>query len=378
MPNTRTDPPTPARAIRNDLDQYLWSPERPNLVDAHVTLEPAQDPVKSPANAPGYSSTPRDEVASHLGLRAVGWEDGVFLLNHKPYFLRFALQQAYWPDSLLAASGEQLRREAELAKEKGLNGLRVHQKVEDPRFLYWADRLGLLLWEEMPSAYQFGPLPVERVIAEWTEAIQRDRSHPSIVAWVPLNESWSVPDPSRVPAQRHFIDSLYHLTKALAPSRPAVSNDGWEISAADIWGIHDYEQSSEVLRERYGHQSLREGKFTELWPNIKRVVLDGAEHKGQPMMLTEFGGMTFEPEQGAEWYGYDTVRTTEEFDTRLQAQIDAAVDSGLAGFCFTQFTDTEQETNGLLTEDREPKLPMERFRDILTTTRAQARARRED
>ncbi|MGO4427280.1 glycoside hydrolase family 2 protein, partial [Streptomyces sp. MCAF7] len=130
--------------------------------------------------------TPVDRATSYLGLRDIGWDDGVFLLNHKPYFLRFALQQGYWPASHLSASAEELRRDVELAKEIGLNGLRIHQKVEDPRFLYWADRLGLLLWEEMPSAYAFGTQTVERVVAEWTEAISRDLSHPSIVAWVPI------------------------------------------------------------------------------------------------------------------------------------------------------------------------------------------------
>ncbi|MGD6748467.1 sugar-binding domain-containing protein [Streptomyces sp. BH106] len=354
---TTFDVAVPALRNGQDLDGVLWSPERPHLVDATVEVTHASDGATV------------DRVSSYLGLRDIGWDDGLFLLNHKPYFLRLALQQGYWPGSHLAASGEELRREAELAKEIGLNGLRIHQKIEDPRFLYWADRIGLVLWGEMPSAYAFSTTTVERVVAEWTEAVSRDLSHPSIVAWIPLNESWSAPNPALVPEQRHFMDALYHLTKALDPSRPAVSNDGWEISAGDMWGVHDYTQSADVLRERYGHASLRRGELTERWPGVRRLTLDGVRHQGQPVVLSEFGGATFEPAEGAEWFGYDTVATEKDFAERLSSLVGAAVNSGLAGFCYTQFTDTEQEVNGLLTADREPKLPVPELRAILTRTR---------
>ncbi|MFJ6569188.1 sugar-binding domain-containing protein [Streptomyces sp. NPDC091292] len=355
---TSFDIALPALRHAQDLDELLWSPEQPHLVDAEVELSEAAD------------GAPVDRVTSYLGLRDIGWDDGVFLLNHKPYFLRFALQQGYWPASHLSAPADALRRDAELAKEIGLNGLRIHQKIEDPRFLYWADRLGLLLWEEMPAAYAFGTPTVERVVSEWTEVISRDLSHPSIVAWVPINESWSVPNPALVPAQRHFMDALYHLTKALDPSRPAVSNDGWEISAADIWGVHDYSQQADVLRERYGHASLRQGDIAEKWPAAKRLTLDGVRHQGQPIVLSEFGGATFAPAEGAEWFGYDIVATEQDFADRMTALVNAAVNSGLAGFCLTQFTDTEQETNGLFTADRHPKIPLPDLREILTRTRA--------
>ncbi|MFE7075124.1 sugar-binding domain-containing protein [Streptomyces sp. NPDC057620] len=347
----------PALRHAQDLDDLLWSPDHPHLVDATVVLSEPESGARV------------DHVTSYLGLRDIGWGDGVFLLNHKPCFLRFALQQGYWPASQLAASADELRRDVELAKEIGLNGLRIHQKIEDPRFLYWADRLGLMLWEEMPSAYAFGTTTVRRVVAEWTEALTRDLSHPSIVAWVPVNESWSVPNPALVPEQRHFMDGLYHLTKALDPSRPAVSNDGWEISAADIWGVHDYTQQAAVLRERYGHPGLRRGEITEPWPGAKRLLLDGADHRGQPVVLSEFGGATFEPAEGEEWFGYDTVATEQDFTERLASLVGAAVDSGLAGYCYTQFTDTEQEVNGLFTADRKPKIPVEELFAILTRRR---------
>lgn len=126
----------------------------------------------------------------------------------------------------------------ELVKAMGFNGVRKHQKIEDPRFLYWADRLGLFVWEEMPSGYRYTRVSIERVTREWRAAMDRDASHPCVIAWVPFNESWGVPDLPDSPAQRHYVQALYHLTKTLDPTRPVIGNDGWESVATDITGIH--------------------------------------------------------------------------------------------------------------------------------------------
>lgn len=168
----------------------LWQPDRPSLIDATVMVGD-------------------DVVASYLGLRTVGVEGGQFMLNGEPCYLRSVLSQGYWPESHLAApSAEALRREVELVKELGFNAARLHQKYEDPRLLFWADRLGLLLWGEAPAALSFNSTAVERTVAEWLAVVERDYSHPSIVAWVPLNETgasstsgttagcWSTPAPS--------------------------------------------------------------------------------------------------------------------------------------------------------------------------------------
>ncbi|MET7928914.1 hypothetical protein ABZT43_34085 [Streptomyces sp. NPDC005349] len=137
--------------------------------------------------------------------------------------------------------------------------------------------------------------------------------------------------------------------------------------------MHDYTQDARVLRERYGHPSLRQGEIVERWPGAKRLVLDVVRHQGEPVVLSEFGGATFEPAEGAEWFGYDTVSTKEDFAERLAGLVEAAVDSGFAGFCFTQFTDTEQEINGPFSADRQPKLPVRELHEILTRTRAPGR-----
>lgn len=174
------------------IEHVLWSPEHPHLLNATLSIR-ANDEVI-------------DEIQSYVGLRSVGAENGYVLLNGRPYYLRFALEQGYWPRSHLAApSSEALRREVELAKELGFNGVRLHQKVEDPRFLYWCDRLGLLVWGEMANAYAFTPTAMERLTREWIEVLERDYNHPCLIAWVPINESWGVPNLARNQAQRHYV-----------------------------------------------------------------------------------------------------------------------------------------------------------------------------
>ncbi len=180
-------------------DRLLWSPGNPNLIDAELTL--FEDDGSPDAKTPQ-----QDVVQSYAGLRSAGFSNGRFLLNGRPYYLRLVLEQGYWAESHLAApSGDALRREVELAKELGFNGVRIHQKVEDPRFLYWCDRLGLLVWGEMANAYVFSANAVERLTREWMEVLQRDYSHPCIVTWVPLNESWGVPALERDPAQQSYV-----------------------------------------------------------------------------------------------------------------------------------------------------------------------------
>jgi hypothetical protein len=285
-----------------------------------------------------------------------------------PYYLRLVLGQNYWPDSHLAApSPEALRKEAEHIKAMGFNGVRIHQKIEDPRFLYWCDVLGLLVWEEMPSAYAFSNSAVERLSREWMEAIRRDKSHPSIVAWVPLNESWGVSQIAVRADQAHYASALYHLTKALDPSRPVISNDGWELVESDIWSIHDYAPDGAGLRARFHSAQDLEAMLSGMGPARRRIMLGGRERAGQPVMLTEFGGLSFTPKLGEAWHGYSTVADAEEFEARLRDIFGTIAESPfLAGYCYTQLTDTEQETNGLLTASREPKLPVESIREITT------------
>ncbi len=322
----------------------LWSPEHPNLIDARLTLWEGDAEV--------------DEVQSYAGLRSVAVADNCFLLNGHPYYLRLVLGQGYWPASHLAAPDEAaLRREVELVKELGFNGVRVHQKVEDPRFLYWCDRLGVLVWGEMANAYAFSPEAVERLTREWTEVLARDYSHPCVVAWVPLNESWGVPDLARDPAQQHYVRMLYHLTKALDPTRPAIGNDGWQHIAGDIIGLHDYAFDGGTLRARYGSVETLERTLREVRPHYRHMILPGYRRDAEPTMLTECGGISYRPHAAQAWFGYGTVTGREAFVEKYREIIGAILASpAIAGFCYTQLADTGQETNGLLTDKREHKL----------------------
>jgi beta-galactosidase/beta-glucuronidase len=330
---------------RNEL---LWSPEKPTLIDAQIQL--------------WHGSELLDEVFSYTALRTVGVQRDRFMLNGQPYYLRLVLDQGYWTDTLMTApSDEALRRDVELAKAMGFNGVRKHQKIEDPRFLYWADVLGLLVWEEMPSAYRFTTKAVERLMKEWAEVIERDASHPCVVVWVPFNESWGVPDLTATAAHRSCVQALYHLTKTLDPTRPVVGNDGWESTATDILAIHDYDNHPQRLAKRYGPEVKLTDLLDRQRPGGRILTLDGYPHQGQPIMLTEFGGIAYaKPEDTSNIWGY--VRSTDV--SGLQKQYTALLHvvnrvEMFSGFCYTQLTDTFQEANGLLYADRTPKFPLE-------------------
>jgi hypothetical protein len=287
------------------------------------------------------------------------------------------LDQGYWPDTLMAApDDEALRRDVELAKAMGFNGVRKHQKIEDPRYLYWADRLGLMVWEEMPSAYRFTRTAIKRTVREWTEALDRDYSHPCIIGWVPFKESWGVPELPSVQAQRHAVDALYHLTKSLDPTRAVIGNDGWESGATDIIGIHDYDSNMDHLRERYGAEVLPAKLFDERRPGGRVLTLDGHPHRGQPIMLTEFGGIACAAVAGGESgaWGYTLVDDVADLLAKFETLVHTVIHTPMfSGFCYTQFADTFQEANGLLTADRRAKLPLEECARIVTESRMHIR-----
>ncbi|HUP08779.1 MAG TPA: glycoside hydrolase family 2 TIM barrel-domain containing protein [Caldimonas sp.] len=332
---------------RNEL---LWSPEQPTLLEARVRLYRGGDLI--------------DEFASYTALRSVHVLRDRFMLNGRPYLLRMVLDQGYWSDTLLAAPNDDaLKKDVELAKAMGFNGVRKHQKVEDPRYLYWADRLGLLVWEEMPSAYRFTRTAVKRTVKEWGEVIARDYSHPCIIVWVPFNESWGVPELTKIGEHQHAVQALYHLTKTLDATRPVIGNDGWESSATDIIGIHDYDANVEHIRQRYGPEIKTEELFDRRRPGGRILTLDGYPHRGQPIMLTEFGGIAFQKEADPsvpKIWGYCTAEDETEFARMFEALMDTVIHTALfSGFCYTQFADTFQESNGLLRADRTPKIPLE-------------------
>jgi len=339
--------------------KLLWSPEQPNLLDATITLLDADGVVL-------------DEVGSYTALRSVSASRDRLLLNGRPYFLRLVLAQNFWPESHLAApDADALRREVKLVKELGFNGVRLHQKVEDPRFLAWCDRLGVLVWAEMPAAYEFSTTTVERLTREWLEVLERDASSPCVVAWVPVNESWGVPALERSRQQEDMVRALYHLTKSIDPDRLVVGNDGWEQLVTDVVTVHDYAASGAVLRQRYGDWQALERTLADTQPGYRLLMLPGAARSESPVVLSEFGGISLDVGEGDSWRGYGAVRDADQLVEGYGDLVGAVLASpALMGFCWTQLTDTQQERNGLLTADRRPKAPVERIRAVTTQVSA--------
>jgi beta-galactosidase/beta-glucuronidase len=348
--------------IDDSRNELLWNPSSPTIIHAKLELRDTAGKLI-------------DTVRSYTALRTIGVEGDRFILNGRPLRLRLVLDQGYWPETgLTAPNDEALLKDVLLAKRLGFNGVRKHQKIEDPRYLYWADRVGLLVWEEMPSAYRYTTKSIERLTREWIEVLNRDSSHPCIVAWVPLNESWGVPNLPQSFAQRNYVQALYHLTKCLDPTRPVIGNDGWESVATDILGIHDYDAEPERIRKRYGQEDVESRLLKRERPGGRLLVVNGDKQidiSDHPLVLSEFGGIAYSSD-GQTW-GYSRSHTPQEFLERFRALLEVVRSlPNLAGFCYTQFADTYQEANGILFSNREPKAP---FEDIARAVKGDAPAR---
>lgn len=290
-----------------------------------------------------------DRVESYFGLRTVEARDGRFWLNGAPFVQRLVLDQGYFPGGLMTAPTDAaLRADIELARDLGFNGARKHQKVEDPRWLYWADRLGFLVWSEMPSFHEHTPEAERRLTSEWADVVTLHRGHPSVVAWVPANESFGL-EHIDTTVRSDFLVRLYHLTHELDTTRPVVSNDGWEQALTDLCTIHDY-SAPDLLARNF--RTLDTALTTR---SSGHAPYDpGYGYRGEPLLVTEFGGVRFAESGG---WGYLEVANREQFVSTYRALIRALMSEGpVEGFCYTQLTDIEQEQNGLLAFDRTPKI----------------------
>lgn len=326
-----------------------WSPQTPHLYDVEYILYENDVVV--------------DRVFSYFGLRKISIENGKVLLNNTPIYQRMILDQGYWTEShLTPPSEEALIQDIDAILAMGYNGVRKHMKIEDARFLYWCDVKGLLVWSEMAATFEFNDEAVELFTREWTEIVRQQYNHPSIVTWVPFNESWGIPQILTHEKQQQFTEAIYHLTKSMDPNRPVIVNDGWEHTVSDIITLHDYEEHGQALLERYADpDALLGNKFS--FNNWKYAMAQGYEYRGQPVMVSEFGGIAFDSGKG---WGYgNQVNSEEAFVERFRNITQAIKDTDyICGYCYTQITDVQQEVNGLLTEDRKPKIPLEIIREI--------------
>jgi len=331
----------------NFVEDLAWSPEHPRLFDVAFRVKKNDVVV--------------DETKSYFGMRKISICNGKIMLNNRVYYQKLLLDQGYWKDSLWTApTDEAFIKDIQHAKDLGYNGVRKHQKVEDPRFLYHADKMGLLVWGEIGAAYVYSRDYAERMTKEWIEAVKRDYNHPCIVTWVPLNESWGVLEINQNKQQQSHSAAMYYLTKSLDETRLVISNDGWEHTYSDILTIHDYEGAREVLAERYKQLE----SILAAQPAGRPLYAEGWKYDNQPIMVTEFGGISYQKTETKGW-GYTSAASEEEFIKRYRDVIEPILESPhVQGFCYTQLTDVEQEINGLLTYEREEKVPKEMIKKI--------------
>jgi hypothetical protein len=328
-----------------------WTPENPILFDVIASIE--------------RDNKVLDSVSTYFGMRKIHVENNRFYLNNKPYYSKLLLDQGYWKDSLIIApTDESFKEDIEKFKMMGFNGVRKHEKVEDPAFLYWADRLGFLVWESMPSMWSYTTQNAAEFAREWADVIQRDYNHPSIVVWGMLNESWGVPRIYDNKVHQSFANSLYYLAHAMDETRLVISNDGWELTKTDICALHSYQHGAKDDCRQYELFKQCLGDINQMYKIVEKLpYAKGYFYNGEPVILTECGGISVG--EDAKGWGYTNSKTKEDFILEYERVIDAIYSSDLiCGFCYTQATDVEQEVNGLLTDSHEFKFDYQEIKRI--------------
>ena len=329
---------------------WIWTPNAPRLYDIEFRLWDKQSVI--------------DEIGSYFAMREIRIDGPKVLLNNAALYQKLILDQGYWKDShLTPPSEEALIEDIDKMKALGYNGLRKHQKTEDERFLYWCDVKGMLVWSEAPSAYQFSDYAVTEFITEWLEIVKQNYNHPCIITWTPVNESWGVTEIQTKSEQQHFTEAIYYLTKSIDKMRPVIVNDGWVHTISDIITLHDYVAEGSVFAERYA--DLERIVNNEIAFNGKMLAMaDGYEYVGQPIMISEFGGIAFNNDDSG--WGYNgKVNTEEAFVDRFDKIVTAVKELPYAcGYCYTQVTDVQQEINGLMDIDRNFKVKPEIIKEI--------------
>ena len=325
----------------------LWSPETPNLYDVVYKVTDKDGKVI-------------DEVKSYVGMRKVHLANGYFYLNNQPYFQRLVLDQGFYPDGIWTApSDDALKQDIEMSKAVGFNGARLHQKVFEERYYYWADKLGYITWGEQGN---WGmdvndDIAARNFISEWAEIVVRDRNHPSLVTWTPFNETWGAQDGNYL----HMMEDVYNITKAMDPTRPINDASGDGHVKTDIWSVHDYERDPATLIKNHTFEAGKEPYRNKA---DKKFL---AKYDGQPYMIDEFGGLPWikESERDTSWGYGGNIDSMEDFYSILEKEIDAiAACKHIVGYCYTQITDVEQEKNGIYYYDRGKKFDTERLKAI--------------
>jgi len=321
----------------------LWSLDDPYLYDVTFTVG-------------------KDSVVSYFGMRKVEIVGYAVHLNDKPVYQRLVLDQGFYRDGIITApSDDVLRRDVELGLEAGFNGARLHMKVFEPGTLYWADKLGYLVWGEFPNwgMEEGDPASLNSMLPGWIESVNRDYNSPALVGWCPFNET----RPNRV---AEVFETFYDVTRAIDPIRPIIDTSGYvHSSKTDIFDVHDYDQNVESFRKRYEGLASGEGEIFQ----HKHCV----GYAGQPYFVSEYGGIFWDIglTEKDDWGYGENPKSIEEFYARLEGLTDVLLENDkMCAFCYTQLTDVFQEKNGIYSFDREVKFDMDRVRKIFTKVAA--------
>lgn len=340
-------------------ERHLWDVGQGNLYDIVFDLSRGGEVL--------------DHVGSYFGLRCVSLDGGKFTLNGRVVFGRWVLDQGFYPDGVYTApTDDDLRSDIVNSMRLGFNGARLHEKVFEPRFLYWADRLGYLCWGEQGNwGFDVSSAGnIQYFLPEWLEAVARDYSHPSIIGWCPFNETW---DRDGRPQDNSVLSTVYRVTKALDPTRPVIDTSGNYHVETDIFDVHDYEQNPELFRSYY--EKISDGIVNDqIQRNPKRR--DRQKYDGKlPVFVSEYGGIAWIPEGESGWGYGKGLKTEEEFIERYRGLTDALLDNEyILGFCYTQLYDVEQEQNGLMTYGRKFKFDPDIIKKINERTAAVEKA----
>ncbi len=333
---------------------YFWTPNTPYLYDLELTV------------LEGDLET--DHVSSYFGMRQVAAKDQLIYLNNQEYYQKLILDQGYFKDGGLTAMPAELKDDVEKIKAMGFNGVRKHQKIEDHRFMYLCDSIGLVMWAEMPSPFEYSDLTNEDMIREVHPFIKKHYNHPSVIAYTMMNESWGINEVYRNKLQQNFVNALVYLVKSLDQTRLVVGNDGWEHTITDILTFHDYNDNPTELSLSYQDmEKVVNGSPSRT--SARQAYSQGYQYQGVPVMVSEYGGIAFEKEEkkdGDAWGYGQRLNDSKEVIKRIGGLTKALMDSpGVCGFCYTQLADVEQEVNGLLDEYHQYKFDPAEIKEIM-------------
>lgn len=351
-------------SLRLSVDEvHLWYPLKPELYDLKVELTDRE------------TAKVKDTVLSYFALRDVSLTKNALAINGKPVFMRTILDQGFHPDGVYTAPDDKdLKRDIELAISLGFNGARFHKRVFEDRSLYWADKLGYLVWGEHASTSNIqvmgGSERLYSFLPEWLETVEQYYNHPSVIGWMCFNETYHFWDVD-LGIQKVF----YSVTKQLDPFRPVIDASGGIHYDTDMFDVHDYEQDPQKLKEYLAVMTADPATFHSPIPRYRgNAPARDEEYKGQPYWVSELGGTFWNPKSDKNGWGYGNApKCEEEFAERYENTVKVLAEHPrICGFCYTQLTDIEQEQNGLYFYDRTPKFSKKIYERILKANKITA------